>query len=286
MTVQRRSVPVDGQLLSYLDAGPPDGPAVLLVHGLASDARTWLPLMQALADRGLRTVAPDLLGHGQSAKPPIQHDLPGHARTLLHFSRTLALGPATVVGHSLGGAVAMYLGHVFPQSMARLVLISSGGLGKAVHPVLRAAALPGASTVLQALLNERTLPLWRQQAIHRALRLSPQAHENLARIGDNLRGRPARTAFFQTLRSVIAPHGQRGSMIEMRYLASTRPTLVVWSERDPVIPVQHGRDAARAVPGARLIVLPGRSHEPHRRHCAKVAQLIDEFCSANFISAS
>ena len=170
----------------------------------------------------------------------------------------------SVAGHSLGGGVAMQFAYQFPERTERLALISSGGLGREVSVLLRAAALPGAELVLPLLT-----PGW-LQGVAGWLGARPVArrHPGRARPG---RGRPrlplarrpaARSAFLHTLRAVVDPAGQRVSGHDRLYLAADLPTLVVWGERDPIIPVAHGREAHAAMPGSRLEVFAGAGHFP------------------------
>jgi pimeloyl-ACP methyl ester carboxylesterase len=260
------------------EAGPIDGPAVVLLHGLASDGGTWEPSIPALAGHGLHVVAPDLLGHGESDKPTAgDYCLDGFAGSLRMLLDGLGLPGATLVGHSLGGAIAMHFAFHNPGYAERLVLVASGGLGKQVHLALRAAALPVAPAILRLLVNERTAALYRAPRLHRTLRLTADNVVNLSRAGRTLADPAGRQAFFSTLRSVIEPSGQRGSMIEMKYVADHTPTLIVWSDSDHVIPVSHAHELHRHLPSSRLEVFPGRSHEPHRRHAENFAQIVADF---------
>lgn len=275
-----RSVQLSGLRLCFEDAGPVDGPVVVLVHGLVSDSSTWAPATAALAERGVRVIAPDLLGHGASDKPACsvgQYSLPGFSTCLRDLLRSLGVSRATLVGHSLGGAIAMHFAYHYPAHVERLVLVASGGLGKGVHPVLRAAAVPGAPLLLRSLLNPATLGMARWLRVHRALHLTPRVVANLQRAFGGLVIPAGRAAFFAALRSVIAPSGQRGSMIEMRYLGDHVPTLIVWSERDHVIPVSHARALHAYLPSSQLALFPGTSHQPHYRYAGGFATLVADF---------
>ncbi|MEP7177564.1 MAG: alpha/beta fold hydrolase [Pseudonocardiales bacterium] len=278
--MQRKTVVAGGHRLSYQEAGPADGPVVLLVHGLASDSNTWDRALVPLVERGVRAIALDLLGHGGSDKPKGGYLLDDFAASLEAFFAAAGIEQATVGGHSLGGAIAVQFGYQYPGRVRRLILVSAGGLGREVHPVLRAAALPGASLVLDAALAPPLVRLYRRPGVHRALRLTPDNVANLRRTRTALDGRDGRAAFFAALRGVIAPSGQRGSFIEMRYLAEHVPTLLVWSERDGVIPVAHAHAARAHLPGSRLVVFPGAGHEPHRRHAVQFASAVAEFVGA------
>lgn len=273
----RRAAEVAGHRVSYLECGPADGEPVVLVHGLASDSGTWDKVIGPLAVQGLRVLALDLLGHGCSDKPRDRYLLDDFARQLHQFFDAIDLDRATICGHSLGGAVAVHFGYHFPRHVRRLVLVSAGGLGHEVHLALRAAALPIAPAVVAAAMSPRLGRLYRSPLLHRALRLTPDNLVNLSRAGRALGDPDGRAAFFAALRGVIAPTGQRGSFLEMRYLAEHVPTMLVWSEGDVVIPVAHAHATQEQLPGARLVVFPGGGHEPHRRHAVAFAAELADF---------
>jgi pimeloyl-ACP methyl ester carboxylesterase len=273
----RHTVELSGYRISYQTAGPIGAPTVLLLHGLASDATTWERTILPLASRGLHVVAVDLLGHGESDKPALAYSLDVFGDLLRDLLGVLDLGAVTFVGHSLGGAIAMNVGYHHPATVQRLVLVCAGGLGKQVHPMLRAAALPGARTVLGLAVNRRTGLVLSSPRLHERLRLPAELVTNLSRAGRNLVTPEGRGAFISTLRSVIEPGGQRGSMVEMNYVAAHVPTLIVWSEHDHVIPVRHAHETHARLPGSRLALFPGASHEPHRRYPERFADLLASF---------
>jgi pimeloyl-ACP methyl ester carboxylesterase len=265
-----------GNRVRYLTAG--SGPAVVLVHGITSSADTWKPAMEALA--GEHTViAPDLLGHGASAKPRGDYSLGAYASGIRDLLAALGHDRVTVVGHSLGGGVAMQFAYQFPERTQRLALVSSGGLGREVNLLLRAAALPGAELVLPLLA-----PSWLGRAVDGAgwaggkLGLSARRDlEEMVRGFVSLSDASARAAFLHTLRAVIDPGGQRVSGHDRLYLAASLPTLLVWGERDPIIPVAHGRDAHAAMPGSRLEVFEASGHFPHMDATARFVAVLDDF---------
>jgi pimeloyl-ACP methyl ester carboxylesterase len=275
--IVRRVVHQDGRRLSYQIAGPIDGPVVLLLHGLLSDSTTWQPAIGALAQRGMRVIALDQLGHGQSDKPPLRYSLDDFASSISAFLTTLGTGPVTVAGHSLGGAIAMQFAHSYPAQTARLVLVSSGGLGKQVHLILRWATLPGVSSLLRLTVNSRTARLYRAPKLHRALRLGPEAVNNLSRMGRSLVSGEGRSAFISAVRAAIRPTGQRGNMIELDYVAKLIPTLIVWSIDDPIIPVSHAHATHAHLPNSQLALFEGTSHQPHHREPERFAQAVAAF---------
>ena len=209
-------------------------------------------------------LAPDLLGHGHSAKPRGDYSLGAYASGIRDLLTALGYDGATIVGHSLGGGVAMQLAYQFPERCERLVLISSGGLGDDVHPLLRAATLPGAEWVLPLIAHPRLRDAG--QAVgdfltRLGVRPAPELAE-MARGYGSLSDREAREAFLHTLRAVIDPGGQRVSARDRLYLAADVPTLMIWGARDRVIPVEHGRRAHQEIPGSRFVEIPGAGHFP------------------------
>jgi pimeloyl-ACP methyl ester carboxylesterase len=254
------------------------GPLIVLVHGITGRSDQWVPVMEALSDR-YTLLAPDLLGHGASAKPRGDYSLGAYASGIRDLLIALNAGPATVVGHSLGGGIAMQLAYQFPERCNRLVLMSSGGIARDVHPLLRAASLPGSEIVLPLITSERLLRLG--QAVGRALGVI--GLQTGADIAEGARGyaslndREARQAFLHTIRAVIDPMGQRISGLDRLYLAEALPSLIVWGQEDPIIPPHHGEMAHDAMPDSRLELIEGAGHFPQVTHPAKVARLLSDF---------
>ena len=248
-----------GHDVTYRMAG--EGPAIVLVHGLAGSSTTWREAMPALSKR-YTVVAPDLLGHGESAKPRGDYSLGAYASGIRDLLALLGIEQATFVGHSLGGGVAMQLAYMFPERCERLVLVASGGLGKEVTPFLRAVALPGSEFVLPVLLA----PFFRERAetvgsvLQRAGWKPGTTLAEVWRSYTTLTTREGQNAFVHTVRSVIDPAGQRVSALDRLYLAQAVPTLILWGDHDRVIPVKHAHTAHEAMPGSRLAILPGAGH--------------------------
>ena len=268
-----------GHRISYRTGGR--GPALLLLHGITNSSETWEGVAPWLVKR-FRLIAPDLLGHGESATPRGDYSLGAHASGARDVLTALGIERATVVGHSLGGGIAMQFAYQFPERCERLVLVSSGGLGRDVHLLLRAASLPGADYVLPALTSAGLLGVGRGVGgVLRRLRLSPgEDVEVLARGFASLDNSGSRQAFLHTIRSVIEPGGQRVSAQNRLSLAALLPTLIVWGERDSIIPVKHGAAAHEAMPGSRFEVFPGAGHMPHDANPERFAALLTEFCAA------
>ena len=259
---ERRNVTLHGHTVTYLTAG--QGPIVLLVHGMAGSGETWKHVLPELARR-FTVVAPDLLGHGGSAKPAGEYSIGAHANLLRDLLVALGHERATLVGQSLGGGVVMQLAYQFPERCERLVLVSSGGLGREVSPLLRGLAVPGVEQVFPLVCSPAIrsagtrLARWIGGAV---VRPTP-AVEEMWRSYASLADPDTRRAFFRTLRAVVDPGGQSVSAIDRLYLASKVPTLIVWGARDSLIPVDHGLAAHAAIPGSRLEIFEDAGHFPH-----------------------
>ena len=145
-----REVELHGHAVGYRMLG--EGPLLVLLHGITSTSEAWREVMPRLAETHT-VIAPDLIGHGRSAKPRGDYSLGAYASGVRDLMVALGIERATMVGHSLGGGVALQLAYQFPERCERLVLVASGGLGKEVTPFLRAVSLPGSELVLPLLLS-------------------------------------------------------------------------------------------------------------------------------------
>jgi pimeloyl-ACP methyl ester carboxylesterase len=269
-------VELHGHRVIYRIAG--SGPPVALIHGMVNSSQHWEAVALRLA-KDYTVIAPDLIGHGDSATPRGDYSLGAHAAVIRDLLAVVGVERASLVGHSLGGGVAMQFFYQFPQRVERLALVSSGGLGHEVSPLLRGAALPGASAGLWLAAHPRLVEgLW--SAGERMRERGSSRGVYLQAIARALRplGRPgARTAFLQTLRAVIDVHGQRVSARDRLYLLRGFPTLIVWGERDHTIPIEHGRWTHNAVPGSRLVTLPRAAHFPHLEDPEGLADALRDF---------
>jgi len=280
--IGRGHVQLNGNRITYRVAGDPSLPVVLLVHGITSSSATWIPVIPALAEHA-HVIAPDLLGHGESDKPQADYSLGALASGLRDLLELLGHSSATVVGHSLGGGVAMQFAYQYHDYCERTVLVSSGGLGREVSVALRAATLPGAELVLPVVTHPyvRDAGVMVSRALNRIpLRIRPSVAE-AARGYASLADSPARTAFVHTLRSVVGPGGQRVSASNLLYLADGRPTLIVWGALDTVIPVAHAHSAHEAIRGSRLEIFEQSRHFPHQDEPVRFANVLLDFLSTS-----
>jgi pimeloyl-ACP methyl ester carboxylesterase len=274
--VRESEIHLHGHRLHYRIGGR--GPLLVLVHGITNSSASWEPVLATLEQR-FTVIAPDLLGHGDSAKPRGDYSLGANASLLRDFMLALGHERATLVGHSLGGGIAMQMAYQFPERVERLVLVASGGLGRQVTRLLRAVALPGAELVLPLLASEplvkagATVGGWIDRI---GLRIGSDVAAMTAGFA-SLRDIEARRAFVHTARSVIDVGGQRVNATDKLYLAEAVPTLILWGDRDPIIPVRHGIRAHELMPGSRLRIFAGAGHFPHHDDPAGFAAAITEF---------
>lgn len=275
--MQEHAATIHGRHLSFRTAGD-SGPVVVMIHGITQDARTWTQLSRHLEDE-LQLVALDLPGHGKSENPPGDHSMGAYASTVRDLMLLLGHSSATLVGHSLGGGIALQFAYQFPEMTQRLVLIDSGGLGVEVSSLLRAAALPGADPVI-AMLSTDSVKQAAGSVARGLERLGLRFGTDVAEVWrglDNLGHPTKRHAFLRTVRGAIGLGGQRISAQDKLYLAEHVPTLLIWGARDRIIPLTHATDAHEAIPGSRLRVVREAGHFPHLDAPRTVARYLEEF---------
>ncbi len=274
-TFERKTLSLHGRTVTYTQAG--SGPLLLLIHGMAGSNESWNAVVEPLA-RAHTVVAIDLPGHGSSEPGGGDYSLGALASGLRDLLVTLGHERATLVGHSLGGGIAMQFAYQFPEAAERLVLVSSGGLGPEVSRVLRAAALPGADLFIAATAGPGRVA---GSALARGLAavgLHPNADvAEFARGYASLADRDRRAAFLATLRAVVGTDGQRVGAADRLYLAAGMPVLIIWGERDQIIPVEHGQLAHRAIAGSRLEIFPGVGHMPQLEAPGSFVAALEQF---------
>jgi pimeloyl-ACP methyl ester carboxylesterase len=271
-----RHVTIHGHDRAFVKMG--EGPALLLLHGLACDHTTWLPVIEKLARR-YTVIAPDLLGHGLSAKPRADYSLGGYANGMRDLLTILGIDKVTVVGHSFGGGVAMQFAYQFPERTERMVLVAPGGMGPEVSPLIRAITMPGAHQAL----GVATLPGVRQlgkaglRLLHRTGSIHTRDLAEVAEIYESLKDPRARAAIRHVTRAVVDLRGQIVTMVDRAYLTQAMPMLVVWGREDRVIPAKHADNVHLIAPGAVVEVMPNCGHFPHKDHPERFVKVLNAF---------
>lgn len=267
---------IHGHQRAYVKVG--SGPVLLLLHGLGCDHTTWEPVLRELAEH-YTVIAPDLLGHGRSDKPRADYSLGGYANGMRDLLTVLGIDRATVVGHSFGGGVAMQFAYQYPERTERIVLVASGGLGPEVTPLIRAITTPGFHQVLGVL----TLPGVRHVsgAALRVLAASglPRTRDlgEVADIYHSFADPHARAATRHVVRAVVDWQGQVVTMSDRAYLTNQIPMCVIWGREDHVIPARHAENARALAPDARIEVMDGSGHFPHKDHPEQFVDILTDF---------
>jgi pimeloyl-ACP methyl ester carboxylesterase len=262
MAVEEHNLEIDGLPTRYLSAG--EGPPLVLLHGAGDNSLDWRWVIPDLA-AAHRVYAPDLPGSPDSARPAADYSPAFFERFAAGFLDALEIGPATFVGNSFGGLIALRLALAEPTRVTALVLVDSAGLGRAVNPAFTSVNVPG--------LGEAAIPFWRtpvgayQRAWGRTALLFAHPPGTVPREWLAEQCRLARApgyleAHLTVLRALVSPLGQREVLVE-RLPSLKIPTLVVWGARDRVFPESQARDALAHLPEGSLAVIPDCGHMPH-----------------------
>jgi pimeloyl-ACP methyl ester carboxylesterase len=256
------------------------GPAILLIHGIGDNSTTWTGIHAKLAQR-FTVVAPDLLGHGKSDKPRADYSAAAYANGMRDLLSVLDIERVTIIGHSLGGGVAMQFAYQFPHLVDRLILVGAGGVTKDVNIALRFASLPLGSEALALLRLPLVLPALQVMGRLAGLMLGSTAVgrdlPNILRILDDLPEPTASAAFTRTLRAVVDWRGQIVTMLDRCYLTEAIPVQIIWGSEDVVVPVRHAHMAHAAMPGSQLEIFENSGHFPFHDDPARFLDLVHRF---------
>ena len=275
-TLQFRTI--HGYRRAFRIAG--SGPALLLIHGIGDNSTTWNTVQAKLAQR-FTVIAPDLLGHGQSDKPRADYSVAAYANGMRDLLSVLDIEHVTVVGHSLGGGVAMQFAYQFPQLVDRLILVGAGGVTKDVNIALRIASLPMGSEALALLRLPLVLPAMQVAGkVAGTVLGSTRIGRDLPDVLRILRDLPeptASSAFTRTLRAVVDWRGQVVTMLDRCYLTESVPVQLIWGEQDAVIPVSHAQMAHAAMPGSQLEIFKRSGHFPFHDDPDRFVEVVEQF---------
>ena len=256
---QAQRIELDGRPLRYLERGE-GGLPLVLIHGFSGDLDNWLFNHEALAAER-RVIALDLPGHGQSGKTLATGDLAELGAAVLGLLDHLDIPRAVLVGHSMGGAVALHLAQVAPQRVAGLVLIGSAGLGQEINgdylqgfvAATSRNQLKGPVSLLFSDPGLVTRPLLEDLLKYKRLEGVDQALEQLA--------------------GALFPNG-RQALVLRQVLEGELPALLIWGKADAIIPVQHADGLPAAV---QVEILEGQGHMVQMEAADRVNALIQAF---------
>jgi pimeloyl-ACP methyl ester carboxylesterase len=266
---------------AYLEAGPPDAPPLLLLHGLGGTNASMLPLLPDLT-RDHRVIAPDFPGFGASDAPRWRYRASDLAAWLRAFQQTVGAPRAIIVGNSLGGRVAIEAGLTNPEMVERLVLLCPSPAFRRMRqfvPVVR--LLPPSAMVVPIPLPHRAVVRAVRSLFADSDRL-PQAWLDSA-ADEHLRVMKKychRRAFYAALREIYldAPYGEDGFWERLPMLAP--PAMFVWGDHDWLVPSSFEQHVMRALPQAQSVVLPDCGHVPQFEHPNATAALVRTFLTA------
>lgn len=274
--IQEDSTVVDGVRLTWTEMGRRTSrrTPVVLIHGLNNSRFSWSCVAPYLAgDR--RVIMLDLPGHGESDRPDLGYELEWYARIVARWLKQLGIENADVVGHSFGGGVAQMLLLECPKRVRRLVLIAAGGLGTDVGVLLRLASLPH----LVERLGQPFMGLGARLVL-RGLKNTMKAEELAQLVRFNSLPGSAR-AFARTVRDVIDWRGQRRVFLHRAHeVKRLPPVLVLWGDRDNLIPVRQALEFTRVLKGSLVRIFEGCGHFLHNERPGEVASAVLEFLDA------
>jgi pimeloyl-ACP methyl ester carboxylesterase len=248
---------VDGRRISYVDVG--DGPTVLLLHGLGHSTHGWRKVIAPIASAGYRVMAVDLPGFGYSDRPG-DYSLAHYIDFVAHWLDLHCIERAALIGNSMGGAITAAFAGTHPERAAAAVLVDPGGFGREVSWLLRLAGL----RVVRSAMGLR-VSAWQ---VRRALRLifadpSRIEDEDVRRILEINALPGARQAFLEIARGSIGLRGVRPDVALGEVPGRiTAATLIIWGDRDRIIPVSHAELAHRAIPHSQVVIFERCGHVP------------------------
>jgi pimeloyl-ACP methyl ester carboxylesterase len=264
---------VKGITTCYWDIGKGPG-TIILLHGIGASKETWAANLDSLAD-GSRVIAIDMIGSGGTDKPRVRYSYERFAEFLRDFMVTLGIARATVVGHSLGGGIALRFAALYPAMIDRLILVAPGGISRGLGPV-RFLTLPLVGRLLM-LAGPRSPKEMLQGTVFDT---GIDFDQPVMRMMELSRLPGSTSAFLATLRRVASIRGQRSGIL--REIASTLGsfqcrTLVVWGRQDHVVPYAGARIAIASIPHAELWSLDQCGHCPMFEHPDAFNHRVKEF---------
>jgi pyruvate dehydrogenase E2 component (dihydrolipoamide acetyltransferase) len=250
-----------GRTIRYLAAGSAEGRPIVLIHGFGGDLNNWLFTQPALAEKH-RVIALDLPGHGGSSKEVASGDLPSLSQALVDFLAALDIPKAHLVGHSLGGAVALHTALHHPAHVASLSLIAPAGLGAEIDQ----AFIDG------FLKANRRKPL--QEVLEKLVADPSLISRDMAEDVLKFKRLDGAVAALTAIANANFSAGRQATLLRAELARIAVPVQVIWGAEDRILPARH----AEGLPANVTVrVLQGAGHMPHLEKAAEVNRLIGDF---------
>jgi 4,5:9,10-diseco-3-hydroxy-5,9,17-trioxoandrosta-1(10),2-diene-4-oate hydrolase len=267
-----------GQILTRYWALGDGGMPVILLHGIGDSVENWMRSIRALA-LGHRVYAVDLVGSGRSGKPDVAYSFEHFARFVNGFMMSLGIHCASLAGHSLGGAIALTYAIQFPEKVDKLVLVSSGGLGRNISPRFRLATLPFVGEWLTRPSRERVA-----RSLRKCFHDPALVSEELIELKHEIAALPgAHDTYLSTVRTLGSLRGLRHDVVRPildNLYTINAPTLIVWGRHDRILPLAHAHAAKKRIPNAQLRILDCCGHLPQVECPEAFNALAAEFLAA------
>lgn len=258
MIGRAHAIDVDGTSIAWSEMGA--GAPLVLVHGFQESHRTWRRVAPQLAE-SFRLLMLDLPGHGLSGRPDAPYTLTWYAQAIAAWMAAIGVPRAHLCAHSFGGGIAQWMLLDHRDRVNRLALVAPGGLGREAGMGLRFATFPVLGRALTPFVIRYGLPFVVRHAAATFGHPEPYEAERAAAM-NRIPGTDR--AFQRSVEGVINLSGQHvRTMDRVREVASLPPIALFWGEKDPILPVRHGRDAFAGATGVTLTTYPGSGHFPH-----------------------
>ena len=269
-----RVMEVDGLRVHYQEAGNPTAPVMLLLHGFLSSTFVWSQVFLEFAAAGFRVIAPDLIGYGYSAKPAdFRYTIEEQARVIARFIERLDCEKVILIGSSYGGAIAATVALNRPDLIAKLVMVGAVSNNEPKrYLMMRLVRTPLVGDVVSPLLaGSRRLLRARMKRIYERHNVALDEFRVDARFMP-LRAAGTHRAIIRTVRNWDAERIRRDAHL------IGHPTLLLWGDNDPDIPLSDGKELERLIKNSRLVVFRDCGHHPQEEYPEAFREVVLDFC--------